>query len=141
MALRIAPSTLGPTQKSPQITSFVLSSQTHLSSPPIAMDGKAPPLQFYTLLPARRDTYLIIVKDNNPVRHGQETDHLWAFIKIGCGMFNPEDWNSLNNSSATLASASAKGFLGPISFITLDAYSAVECNTQDCLNAKKERLY
>jgi len=48
-------------------------------------------------------------------------------------MFNPVDWNSLNNSSATLASASAEGFLGPISFITLDAYSAVECNTQDCL--------
>jgi hypothetical protein len=58
MPLRTAPSTLGLVQKSPQIANFMLLSQTHLSSPLIAMAGKALP-------------------------------HLWAFIKIGCGMFNP----------------------------------------------------
>jgi hypothetical protein len=48
-ALRTAPSILGLAQKSPQITNFVLLSQTHLSSPPIAMAGNALPLQFYIL--------------------------------------------------------------------------------------------
>lgn len=70
----------------------------------------------------------------------EKTDHLWAFIKIGCGMLNPVAWNSLNNSSATLASASAEGFRGPIFFTTLEAYSVVECNTQDCLNTKKKYM-
>ena len=67
----------------------------------------------------------------------EKTDHLWAFIKIGCGMLNPVAWNSPNNSSATLESASAEGFRGSILFITLEAYSVVECNTQDCLNTQK----
>lgn len=62
-------------------------------------------------------------------------------MKIGCGMLNPVAWNSLNNSSATFASASTEGFRGPISFITLEAYSAVECNTHDCLNIYKQKLH
>jgi len=49
MALRTAPSILGLAQKSPQIANFMLLSQTHLSSPPIEMAGKALPLQFYIL--------------------------------------------------------------------------------------------
>jgi len=61
-------------------------------------------------------------------------------MNIGCGMLNPVAWNSLNNSSATLASASAEGFRGPILFITLEAYLAVECNTQDCLNINKSYI-
>lgn len=52
-------------------------------------------------------------------------------------MLNPVAWNSLNNSSATLASASAEGLRGPILFITLEAYSVVECSTQDCLNTNE----
>jgi hypothetical protein len=55
-------------------------------------------------------------------------------------MLNPVAWNSLNNSSATLASASAEGFRGPIVSITLEAYSVVECNTQDCLNIDKKNI-
>ena len=54
-ALRIAPSTLGLAQKSPQTTSLVLLSQIHLSSPPIEIDGKAPPLQFYILTTNQED--------------------------------------------------------------------------------------
>jgi hypothetical protein len=44
--LRTVPSTLGLAQKSPQIANLILFSHTHLSSPPIEMAGKAPPLQF-----------------------------------------------------------------------------------------------
>lgn len=72
MALRTAPSTLELAQKSPQIANFVLSSQTHLSSPPIAMAGKAAPLQVYILSNTKEEKkrYLFIIKDDNSKRYG-----------------------------------------------------------------------
>jgi hypothetical protein len=77
VALRTAPSTLGLVQKSPQIAKFVLLSQTHLSSPLIAMAGKAAPLQFYIfyqILTAKEGRMLVsffnTIKDDNPTIYG-----------------------------------------------------------------------
>jgi hypothetical protein len=68
MALMTAPSTLGLAQKSPQIANFVLLSQTHLSSPPTAMAGKAPPLELHKLgniNEEKNGSYSNAIKDDN----------------------------------------------------------------------------
>ena len=79
MALRTAPSIFGLAQKSPQIANFMLLSQTHLSSPPIAMAGKAPPLQFYILF--LKDQFYILSNTNKEEKvqlkmTALKTDHL-----------------------------------------------------------------
>lgn len=64
------------------------------------------------------------------------TNHLWAFMKSGFGMFNPVALNSWNSSSAIFNRTTFDGFFKLLFSMTDIAYSLVECNTQDWLDSR-----